>query len=59
MIDPRDGTRYELGDDVPGYGTFCGTHDEAEYAANIGIMRDLDEAGIEYTYEDGILDIHY
>jgi hypothetical protein len=59
MIDPRDGTRYELGDDVPGYGVFYGTHDESGDAANIAFMRECDEKGIEYTYENGILNIIY
>jgi hypothetical protein len=50
MIDPRDGTRYELGDEVPGYGYFYGTHDEFDEASlkvyiNQGATIEYDEDG--------------
>jgi hypothetical protein len=50
MIDQRDGTRYELGDEVPGYGYFYGTHDEFDEASlkvyiNQGATIEYDEDG--------------
>jgi hypothetical protein len=58
MIDPRDGTRYELGDEVPGYGVFYGTHDEFQQASYIDAIRECEENGWSYEFtEDGLLSI--